>query len=232
MSRAKVLVADDEDYIRKLISTVLESDNITVVQANNGRTALEMIRQQPFDLILLDIVMDDLDGYDVLGETRLLGIHTPIIFLTGKKEENDQIIGFGLGADGYVTKPFSPAVLCAQVKSGIRRYRAVRETQANMLQIARGPFVFNLNDYTLYKNGAQIPLSSKEVLLMKFFLDHPNQVFSKEQLYRNIWRDTVIDDNTIMVYVRHLRMKIEENPDKPQYIQTVWGIGYKFTVSE
>lgn len=230
MSKAKVLVADDEDYIRKLITTVLESDNMQVFQAKNGSEAMDMIQKQAFDLIILDIVMDHIDGYGVLGKTRALGINTPIVFLSGKKEDTDQIIGFGLGADGYITKPFSPQVMCAQVKNHIRRYREMLESKDKFSKLALGPFLFNLKTYTFYKNGEEIALSSKEALLMKFLMEHPNQVFSKEQLYQNVWKETVIDDNTIMVYIRHLRTKIEDKPDKPKYIQTVWGIGYRFTV--
>ncbi|MEC0329458.1 response regulator transcription factor [Paenibacillus macerans] len=230
MSKAKVLIADDEDYIRKLVKNVLESDNMQVVQAENGSEALSIIRNQAIDLIILDIVMDDYDGYDVLGKTRAMGIYTPIIFLSGKKEDTDQIIGFGLGADAYITKPFSPSVLSAQVKNHIKRYRELIELKDAYTKLTQGPFLFNLKSYTFYKNGAEVPLSSKEALLMKFFMENPNQVFSKEQLYQNVWKETVIDDNTIMVYIRHLRMKIEDNPEKPKYIQTVWGIGYRFAV--
>lgn len=230
MSKAKVLIADDEDYIRKLVKNVLESDNMQVVQAENGSEALSIIRNQTIDLIILDIVMDDYDGYDVLGKTRAMGIYTPIIFLSGKKEDTDQIIGFGLGADAYITKPFSPSVLSAQVKNHIKRYRELIELKDAYTKLTQGPFLFNLKSYTFYKNGAEVSLSSKEALLMKFFMENPNQVFSKEQLYQNVWKETVIDDNTIMVYIRHLRMKIEDNPEKPKYIQTVWGIGYRFAV--
>ncbi|CAM4196248.1 MAG: response regulator transcription factor [Paenibacillus macerans] len=230
MSKAKVLIADDEDYIRKLVKNVLESDNMQVVQAENGSEALSIIRNQAIDLIILDIVMDDYDGYDVLGKTRAMGIYTPIIFLSGKKEDTDQIIGFGLGADAYITKPFSPSVLSAQVKNHIKRYRELIELKDAYTKLTQGPFLFNLKSYTFYKNGAEVPLSSKEALLMKFFMENPNQVFSKEQLYQNVWKETVIDDNTIMVYIRHLRMKIEDNPEKPKHIQTVWGIGYRFAV--
>ncbi|WP_025692164.1 response regulator transcription factor [Paenibacillus zanthoxyli] len=230
MSKAKVLIADDEDYIRKLVKNVLESDNVQVIQAENGSEALRIIRNQVFDLIILDIVMDDYNGYDVLGKTRAMGIYTPIIFLSGKKEDTDQIIGFGLGADAYITKPFSPSVLCAQVKNHIKRYRELIELKDTYTKLTQGPFLFNLKSYTFYKNGAEVPLSSKEALLMKFFMENPNQVFSKEQLYQNVWKETVIDDNTIMVYIRHLRMKIEDNPEKPKHIQTVWGIGYRFAV--
>ncbi|MDQ0494881.1 response regulator transcription factor [Paenibacillus brasilensis] len=230
MSKPRVLVVDDENAIRKLIKTVLEGDGMVVLQAENGMEAMRMISEEPFDLVILDIMMENIDGYDVLGQTRNMGIHTPIIFLSGKKEDTDQIIGLGLGADAYITKPFSPPVLCAQVKNQIKRFRQLQESKQQASRIALGPFLFNHHTYTFHKNNQEIALSSKELQLMKFFMEHPNQVFSKEQLYQNIWKDTVVDNNTIMVYIRHLRTKIEENPTNPKYIKTVWGIGYRFSV--
>lgn len=228
MTKSKILVADDEEYVRKLVSAALESENMLVFHAKNGREALEMVQDQAFDLIILDILMGDINGYDVIAKMRALGIGTPVFLLSGKNEDHDKIIGFGIGADSYITKPFSPAVLCAQVRTHIRRYHELLEAKEKTSKIVLGPFVFNLKTYTCLKNGTEMLLSSKEALLMKFFMEHPNQVFTKEQLYQNIWNETIIDDNTIMVYIRHLRLKIEDNPDKPKFIQTVWGLGYRF----
>lgn len=230
MNKPVVLIADDEDYIRKLVSTTLSHENIQVHQAKNGTEALEMIKRISFDLIILDIMMGDINGYDVISNIRSHGINIPIFLLSGKNEDYDKIIGFGIGADGYITKPFSPAVLCAQVKTQIKRYKELLEAKNKQSKLILGPFVFNLRTYTCSKNEIELPLSSKEALLMKFFMENPNQVFTKEQLYQNVWGDNVVDDNTIMVYIRHLRSKIEDNPSKPKYLQTVWGLGYKFTV--
>lgn len=232
MNRPVVLIADDEDYIRKLVSAALDNENMLVYQAKNGSEVLEMIKRISFDLIILDIMMGDINGYDVISNIRSMGINTPIFLLSGKNEDYDKIIGFGIGADGYITKPFSPAVLCAQVKTQIKRYRELLDAKNKYFKIILNPFVFNLKIYTCFKNEIELPLSSKEALLMKFFMENPNQVFTKEQLYQNVWGENVIDDNTIMVYVRHLRSKIEDNPNKPKYLQTVWGLGYKFTVEE
>lgn len=226
------MIADDELYVRKLVTTALEKENMLVFQAKNGTEALDMVKKQSFDLIILDILMEDTNGYEVLGKIRAMGIGVPVFILSGKGEDYDKIIGYGIGADGYVTKPFSPAVLCAQVKNHIKRYHELLEARDNSGKICLGPFMYNLKTFTCCKNDQELPLSSKESLLMKFFMENPNQVFAKEQLYRNVWNETIIDDNTIMVYIRHLRTKIEDNPDKPRYIQTVWGIGYKFTVED
>jgi DNA-binding response OmpR family regulator len=232
MNAYKVLIADDEEYIRKLVVAALKSENIDVYHARNGGEALELIKQESFDLIILDIVMEDINGYDVINKIRVQEINTPIFLLSGKSEDQDKIIGFGIGADAYITKPFSPAVLCAEVKTHIKRYREFLAIKKNSTKIQRGPFVFNLKTLTFYKNNTELLLSSKEALLIKFFMEYPNQVFSKEQLYQNVWNDTVIDDNTVMVYIRHLRAKIEDNPEKPKYIQTVWGVGYRFTIED
>jgi len=228
MSRPVVLVADDEPYIRKMVAAALEPENIQVVQAQTGHEALEMVKQSNFDLIILDIMLGDASGYDVLNQIRSLGIKTPIFLLSGRSEDCDKIIGFGVGADSYITKPFSPSVLCAQVKTHIKRYKELMEAKENNNKIVLGPFMFNIKTYTCYKNGVALNLSSKELQLLKFFIENPNQVFSKEQLYQNVWGNVIIDDNTIMVYIRHLRSKIEDTPNKPKYLQTVWGIGYRF----
>jgi DNA-binding response OmpR family regulator len=232
MNKVKVLIADDEDYIRRLVATVLESENMLVSQARNGNEALIMLQNNKFDLIILDIVLGDINGYDIISKIRAIGLNTPVFLLSGKSEDYDKIIGFGIGADGYVTKPFSPAVLCAMVKNHIRRYRELLETREKTSKISIGPFVFNLKTFTCHKFNEELILSSKEAHLLKFFMEHPNQVFTKEQLYQNVWTDTVIDDNTIMVYIRHLRKKVEENPENPKFIQTVWGIGYRFAIDE
>ncbi len=229
MAKTKVLIADDEAHIRKLVAASLECENIEVVQACNGSDALELARQDAFDLIILDIMMEDITGYDVISRIRSLGINTPIFLLSGRSEDHDKIIGYGIGADGYITKPFSPSVLCAQVKTHIRRYKELLGAKEKSSKINLGPFTFNEKTYTCSKNGILLNLSSKELQLLKFFMENPNQVFTKEQLYQNVWGDIVIDDNTIMVYVRHLRSKIEDVPEKPKYLQTVWGIGYKFS---
>ncbi len=154
----------------------------------------------------------------------------PIIFLSGKTEDSDIIQGLNIGADSYITKPFSPSVLCAQVKSQIKRRQEILKDEVSSNFLINGPFKFDLSSYKFYKNDIELKLSSKETKLIKFFMEHPNQVFSKDQLYQNVWHDNAVDDNSIMVYVKYLRNKIEDIPNKPNYIKTVWGIGYQFSV--
>jgi DNA-binding response OmpR family regulator len=230
MDDIKVLIVEDEEPIRKLIAKILNKEGILVSQAANGKQGLDMINKYNFDLVILDILMEDISGFDVAREIRKYDLQLPIIFLSGKKEDEDIVQGLDIGADSYITKPFSPSVLCAQVKSQIKRRRQILKENFQTNSILQGPFKFDLGSYKFYKNHEEIKLSSKETKLMKFFMEHPNQVFSKEQLYQNVWHDSDVDDNSIMVYMKYLRNKIEENPSKPKYIKTVWGIGYEFSV--
>ncbi|MCG8485151.1 MAG: response regulator transcription factor [Clostridia bacterium] len=230
MSKEKILVVDDEEQVRKVIIKSLLRENFITYSARYGKEALELINNNSFDLIILDIMMDDMDGLEIIRIIRNKGINIPILILSGRVEDHDKILGFGIGADDYITKPFSPAVLCAHVKAHIRRNKELIEMKEKSIRLKAGPFTLNLNTYKLYKNNHEIMLSAKETMLLKFFMENPNQVFSKEQLYQNIWGDSIIDDNSIMVYIRHLRTKIEDNPKNPEFIQTVWGIGYKFVI--
>lgn len=232
MTKENVLIVDDEAYIRRLIKKSLANEKYSIEEASSGIELLKIIQSKNFDLIILDIMLDDIDGFELVKRIKNMGIKTPILLISGRKEDHDKILGLGVGADDYITKPFSPAVLCARVKAHIRRYKEFLNFQSvNPNLIITGPFKFDIKTYKLYKNENEIFLSFKETMLIKFLMEHPNQVFSKKQLYENIWNETIIDDNSIMVYIRHLRKKIEDNPKSPKYIVTVWGIGYKF-VSE
>ncbi|MPM28602.1 Transcriptional regulatory protein AfsQ1 [bioreactor metagenome] len=230
MGKPKILIVEDDEAIRKLIYRTLTMEGMLVYQAENGEQGLEMICNTDFDLVVLDILMDGLSGYDVAKKIRNTNLQLPIIFLSGKKEDQDIIQGLYLGADSYITKPFSPAVLSAQVKSQIKRRKEILNENADSPSLVHGPFRFDLNSYKFYKNDVEIKLSSKEVKLIKFFMENPNQVFTKEQLYESVWNSNEVDNNSIMVYMKYLRNKIEDNPSKPKHIKTVWGIGYQFSI--
>lgn len=229
MSEIKILIVEDDEPIRKLIHKILSKEGMLVYQAENGTQGLQMINQYNFDLVILDILMDHISGYDVAREIRKRDVQLPIMFLSGKKEDEDIITGLNIGADSYITKPFSPSVLCAQVKSQIKRRREILKEDDSSSFLIHGPFKYDLHSYKLYKNDVEIKLSSKETKLIKFLMEHPNQVFSKEELYKSVWCDSEVDDNSITVYIKYLRNKIEDSPAKPKYIKTVWGIGYQFT---
>lgn len=229
MAKDKVLIVDDEEYIRKLIKKSLIHENCLFTEAASGQSALANLKDESFDLIILDVMLGDYDGFELIKDIKNLGINTPIILVSGRSEDYDKILGLGLGADNYITKPFSPAVLCAHVKAQLRNYREYKKLYSiSSDYIIKGPFKFHLKTYKLYKNENMIDLSYKENLLMKFFMENPHQVFTKQQIYENIWNETVIDDNAIMVYMHNLRKKVEDDPKSPKHIITVWGIGYKF----
>lgn len=224
MPKNHILIVDDDKNVRMTIKRVLDKENMTCREADGGGQALEILEKESFDLVVLDINMDDMDGFEVLSSMRRNGNDTPVMFLSGRTEDYDIILGLGLGADDYITKPFRPRVLAAQMKAIIRRNK---KTTTNVV-LKSGPFKFDTKTMKSYKNGEELHLSSKETSLLRFFMENEDKVFNKDQLFEAIWNENVVGDNTIMVYIHHLRNKIEEDPSKPKYIQTVWGLGYKF----
>lgn len=226
MEQAKILVVDDEPFVRRTISRVLSSEGMSIAEASDGPGAVRAAQAQQFDLVILDIVMDGMDGFQVINQLRNLGILTPVFILSGRQADNDKVFALGIGADDYITKPFSPAVLCAKVKACLRRVGLSARQNGNIIEA--GPFRYLCDEMKLLKNGEEILLSSKESFLMKYFLNNMNKVLTKEQIYSSIWGNNVVDDNTIMVHIRRLRMKIEDDPTRPVYLKTVRGVGYQF----
>ena len=226
MSNEKILVVDDDNSIRMALRTAFAREGMQVKEAGGGTQALAMIQEEPFDLIVLDIMMQDIDGYTILQRLRADHILTPVLMLSGKQEEVDQVLGLGLGADDYLTKPFHLSVLTQKVKALIRRSSVYNQGKQNLLTC--GAFTFDLMKLEAYKNGVLLPFTARELLLFHFFIEHPGQVFTKEQIYRQVWNEAVVDDNTIMVYIRRLREKIEADSRNPRYIKTIRGIGYRF----
>lgn len=227
MARFKILVVDDEKLVRRTISRVLESEGMSIAEAANGLDAVRMAQAQSFDLIILDIIMEGMDGFQVIHQLRSCGILTPVFILSGRQADNDKVFALGIGADDYITKPFSPSVLCAKVKACLRRMELSGQNRGGVL--SAGPFCYFTDEMRLLKNGAEIPLSSKESFLMKYFLTNRGKVLTREQIYSSIWGNSVVDDNTIMVHIRRLRTKIEDDPNQPAYLRTVRGVGYQFT---
>lgn len=228
MSDGLILIADDDIHILKMASRILQSDGMKTIEISNGQVAFQEILSTPFDLILLDINMEGMDGFSIVKEVRKQGIQTPIIIISGNAEEYNAIFGLGIGADDYLIKPVSPAILCAKVKALIRRHKNTMTTTSRWIE--RGPFRYDCYTYHFYKNQTPIHLTSKEKLLMQMFMKNINQVFTKEMLYEQVWQNSPIDDNTIMVNIRNIRQKIEDCPKNPQYLKTVWGIGYQFII--
>jgi DNA-binding response OmpR family regulator len=184
-----------------------------------------------FDLFLVDVALDfENDGYRLAQLIREQLPLTPIIFISGRKSENDIITGLESGADYYITKPFSPKILRAQVLSILDRMNALTKKKLKKKEtlLVKGDFVFDHSQYQLKKNGQPVNLSSKEIELMLFFMENPKQVLTKEQIYTNVWTAGELDENLIMVYINYLRKKIETDPKDPHYLKTVWGKGYTF----
>lgn len=226
MANEKILVVDDELPIRLALKTAFSREGMNVCEASCGFDALRLLQEQTFDLIVLDIMLQDIDGYSILQQIRSNHILTPVLMLSGRQEETDQVLGLGLGADDYLTKPFHLAVLIQKVKALIRRSSIYNKPQNT--SITAGPFRLDLMKQECFKHNQLLNLTARELALFRFFLEHPGQVFTKEQLYRQVWNENVVDDNTIMVYIKRVREKIEDDSRKPFYLKTVRGIGYLF----
>lgn len=224
----RVLIVDDDAAVLSLLTKVIRSNGLDAECSQSAEQALELLNSQTYDLILMDVNMHGMDGFTGVEIIRSRGIKTPIIIVSGRKEDFDTLYGLDIGADDYITKPFNPVTLGAKVKALIRRSRnSVTGTESI---ISAGPFTYNTSTLRLYKHGTEISLSSKENAMMKLFIDNVNHVFSKDMLYDMIWGEAIIDENAIMVYVNRLRHKIEDDPAKPRYIQNVRGVGYRFVV--
>ena len=223
-----VLIVDDDEAVRTTLYKVIRSNGLDAQMASSGDQALKMTEQTHYDLILLDVNMHGMDGFAVVQKLRSRGVKTPIIIVSGRKEDYDTLYGLDIGADDYVTKPFNPIVLGAKVKALIRRSKgSLHGTDAIT---TAGPFQYNSTTLRFYKDNVEIVLSSKENAIMKLFLDNVNRIFPKEMIYSMIWGDSIVDENAIMVYINRLRQKIEDDPASPKYIQTVRGLGYRFVV--
>lgn len=230
MAEERVLVVDDDPAVRKVLSKVLTSGGMAVVAAASGEEALAILTGGQVDLVILDIMMDGMDGFEVVQEIRRRGDKTPIMILSARSEDYNTLYGLDIGADDYITKPFNPVLLGAKARALIRRSRTAQGT-AQTVQTA-GPFTYRGDTMRLERDGVEIPLSGKETVMMKLFLDHVGQVFTKEQLYQHVWGDVLVDAGAVMVYISHLRNKLEKDPKNPRYLRTVWGQGYKFVVEE
>ena len=223
-----VLIVDDDKAVLKTLYKVIRSNGLEADTAENGEEALDKLSEKEYALMLLDVNMHGMDGFEVVEAVRRRGMKLPIIIVSGRREDYDALYGLDIGADDYVTKPFNPVTLGAKVKALIRRSRGSLTEEDNILSV--GPFTYNTSTLRLYKDDAEIVLTGRENAMMKLFLDNVNRIFSKDMIYELVWGDSIVDDNAIMVYINRLRQKIEDEPDNPRYIQTIRGIGYRFVV--
>ncbi|WP_144461296.1 response regulator transcription factor [Siminovitchia fortis] len=229
----KVLIIDDEEDILRLIETVLKKEGIeNVITATTAKEGLVQFQNNNPDIVLLDIMLPDGEGYDVCKQIRNIS-NVPILFLSAKTEEIDKLLGFAIGGDDYITKPFSPKEVAYRVKAQLRRADYIQSEPLKETKIKAGPFELNEEKAQLTKNGQVIELKPKELGLMKVFLQNMNKVISKEQLYDAVWGEEFFGmDNTVMVHIRRLREKIEDQPSHPQYLVTVKGLGYKLAIED
>lgn len=223
----KVLIVDDDPAICKLLEKVMRSNELDPTIAMSGKEALNIIKNHTFDIILMDVMLGDMEGFEVIKKIRSQSISTPVMIVSGRNEDYDSLYGLSLGADDYITKPFRPLVLGAKVKALIRRNKNLVLNSSDILEA--GPFSYDSSTMRFYKNGEELILSAKEGALLLLFMKHPQQVFTKDMIYEHVWGNTVaIDDNAIMVYINRLRGKIEDNKQSPQHIITIRGLGYRF----
>ncbi len=224
----RILVVDDDPMVCKVISRVLASKGMQPTVATGGAEALECLTKQPFEAVVLDIRMDDIDGFDVLEQIRATGNDVPVIILSADNENYSMLLGLESGADDYMTKPFDPTFLAAKIDALIRRERK-HSAAASALEC--GNLRYDPAARSLVRGDEEISLSAKEHALIALFMENPGKVFSKDELYNRIWGEgrnqEKSDDNTVMVHINRLRGKIEPDPRNPRHILTVWGIGYK-----
>ncbi|MBS5939739.1 response regulator transcription factor [Clostridium sartagoforme] len=234
MSNERILIVDDEKEIRDLVDIYLKGEGYETLKAENGEEALNLLEKEKVDLIILDIMMPKVNGIEAclkIREEREM----PIIMLSAKSEDMDKILGLNTGADDYLTKPFNPLELVARVKSQLRRYKRFNKTSnegntittfENTLEVE--DITINLETHEVFKDGEEIKLTPTEFDILVLLAENRGKVFSIENIYNSVWKQEFMQsDNTVMVHIRKVREKIEEDPRKPKYIKTVWGVGYK-----
>lgn len=228
---SKILIVEDEVAIAELEKDYLELSGFDVVMQHTGDAGLKAALNEDFNLIILDLMLPNVDGFEICKKVREKK-NTPIIMVSAKKEDIDKIRGLGLGADDYMTKPFSPSELVARVKAHLARYERLvgSGVKTNEIIEIRG-IKIDKTARRVYVNGEEKAFTTKEFDLLTFLAENPNHVFTKEELFNKIWdMESIGDIATVTVHIKKIREKIEFNTSKPQYIETIWGVGYRFKV--
>ncbi len=228
---SKILIVEDEQSIAELERDYLEINGFEVQIENDGLKGLDKAINEDFDLYILDLMLPNVDGFEILRQIREKK-NTPILMVSAKKDDIDKVRGLGLGADDYITKPFSPSELVARVKAHLARYERLINSNVvenDVIEI-RG-IKIDKTARRVYVNGEEKILTTKEFDLLTFLASNPNHVYTKEELFREIWdMDSIGDIATVTVHIKKIREKIEIDTSKPQYIETIWGVGYRFKV--
>lgn len=230
MEKETILIVDDEKEIRDLIDIYLKNEGYKTLKAENGIAALDLLKDNNIDLILLDIMMPKMDGIETCMKIRKEK-NTPIIMLSAKSEDIDKIMGLTTGADDYITKPFNPLELVARVKSQLRRYLKLNEfkkpdSKNGFIEV--DDLIINVNTHEVKVGLKDVKLTPREFDILRLLAENRGIVFSIEKIYETVWKESFMEsENTVMVHIRKIREKIEQNPRKPIYIKTVWGVGYK-----
>lgn len=228
----RILLVEDDISIAGLIRDYLEIDGFSVEHAEDGHSGLELALKESFNLILLDVMLPGINGFDICRKIRHQS-DVPLLLISARKEDIDKIRGLGLGADDYVTKPFSPGELVARVKAHIRRYNRLTSENKPVRknQITLRNLMLDIDSRRAYIKKHEVILTGKEFEMLHLFMRHPDRVFSKDEIFDRIWgEDTLGDTTTVTVHVRKIREKIEENPSDPVYLETVWGMGYRLRI--
>ena len=224
---AKILIVDDEKDIVDALRIYLSGNDYQLYEAYTGKQALDIVKDNEIDLILMDIMMPEMDGIRATHELRKI-TNIPIIFLTAKSEDVDKVLGLEIGADDYITKPFNPTEVIARVKSQLRRYTQLGGKTINNMVYQNGGIILDDEKKTVTVDGNIIDVTPMEYGILKLLIQNPGKVFSSYEIYRNVWNDELmLNDGVVSVHIRHLREKIEINPSEPRYIRVVWGQGYK-----
>ncbi|PFD11030.1 response regulator transcription factor [Bacillus cereus] len=232
--KKSILIVDDDKDIIDLLKLFLEMENFFVVEASNGEVALKCLEENHIDLAIVDIMMPKMDGYQLIKKIRET-LQFPILILSAKSQEVDKIIGLGIGADDFITKPFSALEIIARVQAHLRRSYEFNDkaVEGKEKQIHMGDLVLDHHSCILYKSSESISLSATEYKILALFMEEPGRIFTKKQIFESVWSDYYCaDDNTIMVHISRLREKLEDSPKNPVYIKTIRGLGYRFARKE
>ncbi|MBI9103707.1 MAG: response regulator transcription factor [Spirochaetales bacterium] len=227
--RAKILIIEDEPKIADLISLYLRKEGIDTVHGTTGEEGLSLLSAGGCDLVILDINLPGIDGFEVLQQIRRTD-DIPVIIVSARQEDEDMIMGFGVGADDYVAKPFSPKVLAARVRAHLKRKMSEECKTEN--KITFGPFTLDMDNLWVKRDGVRIDLPPKEMAILLSLAESPGRPFKQEELYEKVWNNSYGDLTTVSVHVQRLRKKLEEDPAKPRFIKTSYGSGYYLSDDE